>query len=486
MSNRYFLPGVILAGLTSMFVYRISNNVVDVDLWHEMALARDALACGRVPLEDHFAYTPTKYPVVHHEWGAGIVAYCVMTSAGGTGIVIVKYLLALGLGVACWRCASRRGAGFAVWSFLAAVAVLLANQGFSTIRAQMYSFVFTACLLYWMDRDRQGSRRWLLAWLALYVVWLNVHAGFLVGAGLFGVYWLEQLLRREPHVHLLLAGLVMIPLIALNPYGLYYYDYLWHAATMPRPLIDEWGPLWHNGDYYQVALFALSLVLLGYTVRHVGLRPFRGLPVIAVCALFALKSTRLLNFYAIAWICYLPPYLEATPLGQGLRRWYRERTWPLPAAWAAMLAVCLPFMLVTKPWMLRIPEARISRLGNHVIYPVGAVDYLAATGFRGNLMVPFAGGAYGSWRLYPEVRVSIDSRYEVAYPPGSLEENSAFYLAQEGWQTILATDPADAVLVPSSLPVSRQMPSVPGWKRVYGDASAQVYRRTCDVARARP
>jgi len=482
--NRYLLPGVILAGLVSMFVYRISNNVADVDLWHEMSLARETLAAGRVPLEDHFAYMPTKYPVVHHEWGAGIVAYCLTSALGDAGIVAAKLLLALGLGAVCWLCASRRGTDFAVLTFLAAVAVLLADQGFSTIRAQMYSYLFTACLLYWMDRDREGHRRWLAAWLMLYVVWLNVHAGFLVGAGLFAVYWLEQLVRKQPHFHLLLAGLAMIPLMAVNPYGVHYYEYLWNSAMMPRPLIDEWGPLWRNGAFHQIAVFVLSLSLLAYTVRHVGIRAFRGLPVILICALFAVKSTRLLSFYAVAWVCYLPAYLQATPLGQGLRRRYEARAWPLLAIWGVMLAFCLPSLFVTKPWLLRIPDRQIPKFGTHVIYPVGAVDYLASTGFRGNLMVPFDWGAYVSWRLYPEVKVSIDSRYEVAYPPGSLEENSAFYLAQKGWQRVLAIRPAAAVLVPTTLPVSREMPSVPGWKRVYRDDHAEVYVRTSDLARA--
>jgi hypothetical protein len=247
---------------------------------------------------------------------------------------------------------------------------------------------------------------------------------------------------------------------------------------MPRPLIDEWGPLWRNGTFYQMAVFALSLALLAYTVRHVGIRAFRGLPVILICALFAAKSARLLSFYAIAWICYLPAYLQATPLGQGLRRRYEARAWPLLAVWGAMLAVYLPSIFVTRPWLLRIPDRPIPKFGTHVIYPVGAVDYLASTGFRGNLMVPFDWGAYVSWRLYPEVKVSIDSRYEVAYPPGSLEENSVFYRAQEGWQQILAIRPAAAVLVPTALPVSREMPTVPGWKQAYRDDHAEVYVRS--------
>lgn len=476
------LSAAIVLALASMFAYRISNNVADVDLWHEMALARETFASGRVPLEDRFAYTPTKHPVVHHEWGAGVVAFCAMTSLGESGIVAAKYALAFGLGVVCWLCASRRGASVGAFGLLAAVAVLLADQGFSTLRAQMYSYLLTACLLYWLDRDRQGDRKWLLVWLPVYVVWLNLHAGFLVGAGIFLLYWLEQAARRQPHAHLLLAGSAMIALIALNPYGLHYYEYLATAALMPRPLIDEWGPLWRSGTPYQIGLFAVSLVLLGYTARHVGFRSVRGLPAILVCAALAVKSTRLLNFYAIVWLCYLPAYFEATPLGQSLRRRYPKRAWPLAAVCAAMVAVSVPPFVLAKPWLLRVPEEPIPRFGNHVIYPVGAVDFLARTAFRGKLMVPFDWGAYVSWRLFPDVKVSIDSRYEVAYPPGSLERNSIFYRALDGWEAVLAAEQADAVLVPKALPVCKHMPSLRGWRQVYGDANAQIYLRVGPVA----
>ena len=43
---------------------------VDVDVWHLMALAREAIALGHMPLEDRFAYTPTVFPVVRSQPGA--------------------------------------------------------------------------------------------------------------------------------------------------------------------------------------------------------------------------------------------------------------------------------------------------------------------------------------------------------------------------------------------------------------------------------
>ena len=79
----------------------------DPDMFHEMALIRQAIELGHLPLEDDFAYTPTRSPVVHHEWGTGAVLYCLTQLAGPAGILTLKYVIAaaIGLGVVIWRTA---------------------------------------------------------------------------------------------------------------------------------------------------------------------------------------------------------------------------------------------------------------------------------------------------------------------------------------------------------------------------------------------
>src|SRR4030065_813390 len=81
------------AFLVSMYFLRISNNIVDLDLWHQMALIREAIALGHIPLNDQFAYPPTVFPSVHHEWGAGVIAYFLATRFGAPGILVLKYSL---------------------------------------------------------------------------------------------------------------------------------------------------------------------------------------------------------------------------------------------------------------------------------------------------------------------------------------------------------------------------------------------------------
>ena len=211
---------ILLATLAAFMLSRTAGGVIDLDLFHEMALAREAVKLGYVPWSDSFAYTPTVDIVVHHEWGLGMIALLSSHFAGGTGIILLKFLLIFGLGTVVWKTARNRRASPVVVGFFAALAIVLSDFGFATVRAQMFSYLFAALLLWGFDRDRVGDRRWLLGVAILFPVWANIHGGCLVGAALFATHWFEQLVRRQPHWHLFFMGLGLIPLAAINPWGL--------------------------------------------------------------------------------------------------------------------------------------------------------------------------------------------------------------------------------------------------------------------------
>jgi hypothetical protein len=104
------------------------------------------------------------------------------------------------------------------------------------------------------------------------------------------------------------------------------------------------------------------------------------------------------------------------------------------------------------------------------------VDYLARQQFSGNVMVPFRLGAYVSWKLFPAVKVSLDSRYEETYPDSFVQSIFKFYEAAPEWRSTLDAFPTDVVLVPSETPISRVMPQS-GWNKVYLDHQFQLYTR---------
>jgi hypothetical protein len=145
-------------------------------------------------------------------------------------------------------------------------------------------------------------------------------------------------------------------------------------------------------------------------------------------------------------------------------------------------------------WQLRIPTKAEENKEGVPVYPAGAVSYLKDNKFSGNLMVPFDAGAYVSWKLYPEVKVSMDSRFEVAYPIQAVRENIMFYAAQEGWQKTLTKYKTDAILVPRWRKLDQVMGkndvwisngNSPRWTRVYQDDGYSLYLRS-DLAKRLP
>jgi hypothetical protein len=461
--------------LTLLLIFLLpGNNFVDPDLWHGISLIRESVVLGRIPLEDRFAYTPTVYPVVHHEWAIEGVIYCISTRFGAAGILALKYLIVILIGAGAFLLARRNGASLGMIVLLAPIAIPMVGTGLSTIRAQVFTILFLVVLLHAIEADRRGSRRWILPWLVVHLIWLNSHAGFVVGGLLLFAHGLEQFLRGRPVKHLLAVGIAMVSLVALNPYGLAYYSYLSRAIPMDRSLIDEWGPIWRESPYL-LMVYAISLLLLGYSILQRGIRATPGLLVLLPAAGAALVHMRHLELFAVIWFAHAPAFLSGTRLQGVLGRIVdRVRLKPI-VAWSIVIVIATSLAPIKKPWTLLMP----ANPGDHprLLYPIGAIDRLAEIGFQGNLMTPFHVGAFTSWKLHPKVKVSLDGRFEVAYPPSALAEQFDFYAGRPGWKEMLAKYPTDAVLVLRSAKVVPLLRDESGWRLAYEDDAYLIFAR---------
>ena len=465
---------VVWCALAVALLSRVSVNIVDLDIFHEMALARESLALGHIPTVDHFSYGPTLPYVVHHEWGSGAIAYFVATRFGASGILLLKYLLAALLAWFCVATArSRNPDPLPALCFVGPIGILFAGAAFSPLRAHLYSLVFAACLLYFLESDRRGNRHWIAVWLLLSVVWFNLHAGAAVGVLLLGAHAFEQLLRGSRWLHLPLVAIGMLAAAAANPYGVHYYPYLWRALRMSRPAIVEWRPVWESFTSFNSVTFFLSLLPILYLVARIGVRAMPGIVILCATAAAGALHVRMLPFYAIAWTCYLPGYLLATPFAARLKALFDRPPLLFQAAWLMAAIFFLNAAITYRPWILEVPA---EGKPDEVVFPTGAVQYLADQQFRGNAMVPFEYGAYVSWKLYPSVRVAVDSRYELAYPTPWVDEVFRFYRAGPGWQQTLAGHPTDVILVRPCDALARAIVSLP-WQRVYTDRSYAIYAR---------
>ena len=511
--NSFLTIAVALALATAVLVVASKNMIVDLDLFHELSLARQIDQEGLMPTKDSFAYTPTIDKVVHHEWLTGVFLYwlCVKLGGGSIALVACKYILTIGITVGCFCYARRNGCALHLFATLAPLALLVGGWiAFTNVRAQAFTLLFLVMTFWLLDVDRRGGRWWIIVWLPLVMIWGNFHGGVVSGIGIIGCYGIAKTLEAYLATrsvtetfrsirYLLLTGIATAALINVSPYGTDYVPYLIRAIRLPRPLITEWDPIWATDVWSVIAIYLITLGIAALAMWQyfsgdrktnesfkfsAGLRtndskdqsPFVNLfPIMAVglTAYLSAKHQRHGSLYAVTWICLVPPMLVGTSVDQVLSQMWIKYRQPIMIASFAFAIVAIGFSINNRFWQLQIPSQTSSVDRKEVLYPVGPTDYLADQSFTGNLMAPFNYAAYVSWKT-PTVKVSIDSRYEVAYPPGAVEESVAFYHALPGWEEQLTNYPPDVILLPQLAPLAvnhLETLQAMGWQPHYRDQS---------------
>jgi hypothetical protein len=468
-------PAIVVTVACVLLLLSGAATFVDPDAWHLMALAREALALGSMPLTDRFAYTPTVFPVVQHEWGSGMLLYFLALHGGLVALQIARGILIAALVVGAVRVARLRGATPGVLAVLAVPAIVMSWIGLTALRPQLITLVFLSAWLQFIESDRRGGRRWILAAVVGHVVWLNLHAGFIVGMAFLGLHATEQAIRRQPFGHLLGVLLAMAMLVVVNPYGFSYYPYLADALTMARPMIGEWQPIW-KAHPVGFGVYLATVAVAAATLLQTGLGRDTGWPILVASTYLAASHERHVSIYALVWFAYVPGLVASTGVGRVLQRlWERPPTLATYTTGVALIAVSASLFISHRPWRLTVPGTTPD--GAPVPYPVGPVEYLAANHVRANVLVPFGVGAFVSWKLHPRIKVSLDSRYEVAFRPDLLVAHLDFFAARRGWRDFLDAYATDLVLAPAGAQVVDALTTQSGWSIVYRDDAYVLFAR---------
>jgi hypothetical protein len=234
----------------------------------------------------------------------------------------------------------------------------------------------------------------------------------------------------------------------VNPWGFHYWRYLIPALRLKRSDIPEWQPLplltWDAFIGFRI-LFVLVLASLAAGWRNLGKKnSWPGLILLTLTAYQAFASRRHTPFFGLVSLAMVGP-----ALAESCSR--LSRTWPFSflMRFNPLLTLLMGYGTLTIFILIYfLPGASLSPVTAPGLYPVREVDILAKAQVRGNLVVPFRWGSYATWRLYPRIKVSMDGRYETAYPESSFIMNQDF-LYRRGlvWDRLIWQYPVDFVIV---------------------------------------
>jgi hypothetical protein len=497
---------ILLFGLLGM----TARNAVDPDLWWHLRTGQWIVETGHVPHSDPFSFTRAGQPWVSHEWLSEVVFYELWKRGGAAALIVFSAIITTaGFMLLYLRCLL--GGSKAYWAAAITAFGALASAPSWGVRPQMFTFSLASLLLYLLEAGEDRPR--LLFWIPpLFLLWLNLHAGFALGPALLLAYGVGLMLEtavgatlwqqaRPMLLRVLLLLLACLALVPLNPSGAHLYRYPFDTllSSGMRSLIAEWhSPDFHQSMYRPFLLLWLLLLtaLASFRSRPKG-RVIVPLILLSFAALDAVRHIPIFVLLAIPLIAAALP--ASTSLAVSRRRPVASPFQPFfNGAVVVLIAV---FALLKWASLAHNQDAREAAL-----FPQKAVAFLRADNPSQpqpqRLFVYYDWGGYAIWKLYPAYRVFADGRadlYSYSNSNGTDDDlhggndnnndndNQNDLLRQSiktvvelrtGWRDVLDRWKVEVVLVPPSCAVAQALLLDPNWHPEFSDPKAIVLLRT--------
>ncbi len=497
--GRAVFGGILLFGLLAM----TARNAVDPDLWWHLRTGQWIAENGRIPHSDHFSFTRAGQPWISHEWLSELVFYELWKNSGAAALIVFSAIVTTaGFMLLYLRCLPRGGPGH--WAAAATAFGAVAAAPSWGVRPQMFTFALASLLLWLLERGEHRPR--LLFWIPpLFLLWLNLHAGFALGPALILAYAVGLLLEtaagstawpqaRPILLRVLLLLLACLALVPLNPSGAQLYRYPFDTLRSPgmRSFIVEWfSPDFHQWLYrpflllWLLVLAALAssrwrprgrvLVPLLFTafaaldaVRHIPIFVLVAAPGIAAALPAARQVAEKLRFTQVLGRTRLQSCHQVARgelLSRGSSRF-------LPLFNAAVLVLMAGFAFVNWVSLARGQNSRVAER-----FPEKAVSLLRAGHYPERIFVYYDWGGYAIWKLYPEYRVFVDGRADL-YGDDLLRQSIQTVVEiRTGWREVLDRWQVEAILVPPSCALAQALLLDPNWHVASSDSQAILLLR---------
>ncbi|OGB73453.1 hypothetical protein A3K24_01150 [candidate division Kazan bacterium RIFCSPHIGHO2_01_FULL_44_14] len=486
--------GLLEGGLAVLLFAFCTRALSDPDFGWHLRSGMDLLRNLAIPRVDPYSYTAPTWPWVNHEWLAdGIMAAIYQT----LGPLALTFLFALLIGGAFMLAASLTKMELK-YKLLASFLAVLAAFPILGVRMQMITLLGMATLLWLLYRYRDGQLKHLWWVIPLFLVWANLHGGFIIGFAiiavwltgegvkyLFGRIWpklyarlkiTEPVFRPVQFGHLILVGLGSALATLINPYGwgLYYDFYKLFTNPLAIKSISEWQPVVLTNLTAQNYVVYASLLILLLLLTYRRIEPTRWLLIITFFCI-SLLYWRNLPFFMVISVGFLAEIIyEHTHIV--FEQTFKNR-------WVILITVGLVIMAVSQRMLNVIPQTldltNTFRAGG---YPIDAINWAKKNPDKiGTKMFNNYGhGGFLIWQ-FPEQKVFIDGRMpywtnqdnrllfadeqqSMSAQPGSIEFMARYY-------------GVDWVIAPVGRPLDLALSGQTAWVPVYRDRVTAIYRQ---------
>jgi len=440
----------------------------DADLFGHLTFGRDIVRVHAVHASDPYSFTSDR-AWVNHEWLAEVIMWICYALGGGVGLIVLKLSLAWAAGALLLDAWRRYQLTSVQRDMLLFATAFGAWPSLVTIRPQMFSVCLLAALLNALGRFREGQIR-VLPWLpVIFAAWVNLHGGWIVGAGVLALFAACSLVDPAlvpSHRRLLFAACAAAGLATLcNPYGARMLAFLVETVRPDRADITEWQPLTRLPAIALTLWLVPTAVALTAVSRHRGGLPLSSIAIAVMLAIASFRVARIVSLYAVAVGFLLAPY-----------------------AWSNVIALTWPVRRTTREWReaavvyLLIVSVSVTLFGRRVAMDGSwlpepeAAAFVSTHRLHGNMFTWFDYGQYAIWHFWPAIRVSMDGRRETVFTEDLRAAHRRVYAnAPEALDVVGRLNP-DYVWLPAKLPVVARLEAA-GWVRLFRGSRSTILGR---------
>jgi len=385
----------------------------DPDVWWHLRLGRWIVAAHAVPGTELFSYTGQGNQLVAHEWLSDAV-FAALASAGGL------FLVTLAMAAVAWsgfvavalRARARRAGPLAI-----AIGLVLAAKAAEPVlgtRPQVFTVVLLAWSLWLADSYLRsgGRRRWLLP--LVFVVWANLHAGFIAGLGFLALLVAVEAIKRRfqigeaapaERIRALAVAIGASAVAAcLNPAGplLYRFALSTSAGEGSKQIIEWQSPNFHDPAMWALLALLVTFVLLPALGGRLDLRDAALAAAGAAMALMAVRYTAICAVVvAPAWIAMAGDAARHR-LGGAATRTHNRPAKPM-SVMAGAVVVAAGF--ATLAYTGSRAFAAASPAGVAAVYPACAADVLSRSPTPQRVFSAYASAGYVIDKVWPKATV---------------------------------------------------------------------------------
>lgn len=489
--------GIWAVAVPTVFSDRLVNG--DGDMPRHVTMGEHMLRSGWIE-RDPFSFTKEGEPFLAYEWASQIL-YALFHRLGGIAGVAIGAGLVIASAYALTVLFLRRHRVDPLLAYLIGMTAAVLGSVHWLARPHLFTLVGIALLLFLVEppgsRDGVGApfgrrRVWLFA--PLFIVWPNLHPGFIIGFAILAIYLAGDLVeawsgtdrplwlgRAKYHT----AGLgIGLAASLVNPQTIQLHTHI-VSLLGNSYLIDRTGeftsPDFHvlHGKLFLLVIAAIVGVLALSARRLSTPRLFLLLFMLA-SALFARRNIPL---FGLAVLPVLALELDAAWRNLSVRGFNHVRrvfhegeSVAAPGRWFGAFAV---MMILLAAGNGRIGGFQaVPRAFDVDVFPVEAVDWAKRAGINGRVYHAFTWGGYFLY-AWPGQKIFIDGLTDF-FGESLTRDYLAISRLEHGWDRKLDAYEITLAVIPTDGALAYAL-ARGGWRELYRDDTAVILQRPADV-----